>query len=280
MPIPKFYIRRCLSLGLLSLGLSSLIPLASEAVEYPNFTSSNDSPHRSASSAPQRCSHTCVTESFDFNANGTLDQDERVTPVTVIAPMGNTITTGDGTLRLVIYMPEVQADFAELIVDEQILNPDAPDWRTYSYREVYVDEAIPLPDALKSGPRLVTFTIEDLQLKPGKTYNWMLSFRCGENDWASTYSTVEGLVVYNDSEGVLPDTSHLTPSALERTAQDFADRQLWSEALQLTARLRDENPQAWSKLLESQGLGCFSHVPFAGEEATFTLADDPRCFVE
>ncbi|MGB0563505.1 MAG: DUF928 domain-containing protein [Spirulinaceae cyanobacterium] len=271
---------KTIRLHLTGLTLSGVVflPFPSQAVEFPASPAGGFAPHRSAAAAPKRCIHDCITESYDFNDNGQLDQDERVTPVTVIAPEGNVITSGDGTLRLVVYMPELRTTFAEVIVDRRIPVPGTEN--KFRYQEVYFNDAIALPPDLQAGPRLVSLTIDDLQLEPGETYVWSLSFGCGENDWASVYSTVEGLVTVSDENAAFPDGVGLNTSMLVQTAQRYADRQLWSETLHLTAQLRQSRPDVWANLLESQGLGCFKDVPFAGEDTDFTIEDDPRCFVE
>ncbi|MEM8642494.1 MAG: DUF928 domain-containing protein [Cyanobacteria bacterium P01_G01_bin.54] len=262
--------------GLTASGLVSL-PFSGQAIEYPTPQTTESAPHRSAAASPKRCVHTCITESYDFNNNGQLDRDERVTPVTVIAPEGNVTTTSSHTVHLVIYMPELRAESAELFVDQRVPVPGSD--HEFRYQEIYYNDAVALPRELQAGPRLVTLTLTDLPLQPGETYVWSLSFSCGESDWASIYSTVEGLITATEEDGTPPDASGLNQTTLARIAQDYADRQLWSETLQLTAQLRPAHPEEWSELLESQGLGCFKDVPFAGETADFTIDDDPRCFV-
>lgn len=285
MHVPKSFVHRCLSLSLLCLGGISLMPLASLAVEWPGQSESLDAPPRTASGAPKRCPHPCVTFSSDFDGDGQL---ELPTPMTVLSPTNNMSTTHDGVLRLMLYLPRLQGAFGSLYVEEILSSESERPNRGFRYRTVYEADVLPLPEEIAAGPRIVTLEIDDLQLEPGAIYLWSFGFTCGEasegmGDWASPFTTVEGHITYpeTDSGVALPnDMVALNPQDRASLAQDFADRQLWSETLHLTASLRTENPQAWAALLESQGLGCFSQVPFAGENANFTIADDPRCFVE
>lgn len=270
--------QRLFSLSLMTMGLIGAIAPSGHAIERPTINSpSLRTIPRTASGAPRRCPHNCVKTNFDFDGDG---QQERVTPATVLTPQNNVLSTKDGQIQLFVYLPEMDASTAELIVDQHVTDSD----NFMRYREVYFNDAIPLPGDLSDGPRIVAFTFDDLNLEPGEIYEWMLSFRCGENDWASPYSTVSGLIIYEESTSFVaqpPETARSTPNALLQTAQDYLDRGLWSEALQLTAQARTAKPEAWEQLLASQGLECFKNVPLAGDEnVDFAIADDPRCFID
>lgn len=278
--------RRLFSLGLITMGFLGAIASPLQALE-PSTTHINsyDAPPRTASGAPKRCHHPCVQTYIDFNRDGERDGNELVTSMTVLAPISNVTVTGQDMLEIMVYMPQLDGAVAELEIFKIVSDPTTQNQGGRSvYQEVYFNSAMPLPEDLQQGPRIVTITAPDIHLEPGAVYEWSLSFRCGEADWASPYSTVSGLITHEASDSFIAQpsgTATATPDALLRQAQSYLDRGLWSEALQLTAQARVAKPEAWEQLLASQGLECFKNVPFAGDEsANFAIADDPRCFID
>ncbi|NEO82840.1 MAG: DUF928 domain-containing protein [Spirulina sp. SIO3F2] len=230
-------------------------------MDTPDSSPSDGAPSRTASGAPKRSAGACVISRFDRNGDGKLDA---LTPMTVLAPQDNTTTTLDPHPTLFIYLPQTAADTAELVIDELIPRND-PDQR-YSYHEILFQDNLPVPATAATGPRIARYQIEEVRLEPGKVYHWQFSVLC--NGSTPENGTVEGLITCEN--GCTASIGNPDPDVL-----------FWNEEIRTTAQDRKANPDTWHELLESQGLKCFEDVPFADDlNATYTLDNDPQCFVD
>lgn len=252
-----------LFLSALGFSLSAIAPLG--AVETPETTPGSDgSQPRTASGAPKRTIVTgqqCISEFADLNGNG---ESERLTPMTVLAPTNNIISTSTTDPTLFIYIPQTVAEQAELVVDELIPTNDTES--PFKYREVLYEEALPIPTSTTLGPRIVQYQFQDVYLEPGKTYAWNLNLLC---DNAIPHNgSLAGHIICTEDCTIADHASEQQPPS-------------WNEVLHFNAQQRGVNPEDWHTLLESQGLGCFKDVPFADEiNVDYTVEDDPQCFVD
>ncbi|MEM8639552.1 MAG: DUF928 domain-containing protein [Cyanobacteria bacterium P01_G01_bin.54] len=251
-----------LALGTLGFASATLLPLSGQAVDTPSSSPSGGAPSRTASGAPKRTvsTHQCaLTSESDLNRDG---QQDKLTPVTVLSPQGNVTTTLNPQPTLLVYLPQMRGAQAELLVDERLSNDDPN--RSPRYHEVLFVEDLPVPETAAAGPRIAQYQMPAGVLESGKSYAWTLNIFCRNNN-AQYLATVEGLISCE---------AGCAASAL-------GIEQPWNETLLATAQDRATRPEAWQRLLDSQGLGCFKNVPFADEVGvTFTVEDDPQCFVD
>lgn len=266
-----------LTIGCLSFGTTALVPLPSGAVGFPETSPSDGAPSRTASGSPRRTTdalNNCVTVMGDRDGDQVR---EELTPMTVIAPADNVITSSDSQISLTVYIPRTEADVAEVFVYKQSSEPEGAE------KEIYQEQLAVTP-SLRNGSRIVTYTLPDLQLEPGHKYSWTLQLWCdyhSNNFVAPPHAFVSGTIdctVGCDEQAQVPDPQQLTATQLVQTAQDYATQRFWDETLQLVAVLRESQPRQWQELLASQGLGCFAQVPFADDATVdFTIEDDPQC---
>ncbi|MGB0564732.1 MAG: DUF928 domain-containing protein [Spirulinaceae cyanobacterium] len=259
--IRNYLHKSLLALGSLGFASTALLPLPVQAVDTPSSSPSGGAPSRTASGAPKRTIPSCfLASTFDLNHDG---EAEALTPATVLSPEGNVTTTLDPQPTLFVYLPQTSGTQAELTVDERIPTGNAD--KPYDYEEVLFVDELPIPATTATGPRIVQYQIPEGVLEPDKSYIWSLSLLCKGSSISPPIATVEGLI----------------SCEVGCTATALGTEQPWNETLLATAQDRAARPEDWQRLLESQGLGCFRDVPFADEvEATFTLQDDPQCFVD
>lgn len=271
-----------LFLSALGLGMGTIAPLPSNAVSFPSSTPSSGAPPRTSSGAPQR-GRCPIAFHEDLDDDGVL---EPLTRMTAIVPTNNTINLGSSTLTLMVYMPKNEATSAELAIEEvyeeEVQGVDGQIRIRRKYKEVYTNSTLAIPEDVKNGPRIVTYDLSNLNLKPNTTYQWFLYLNC--YDALNALDSVSGVLSCQNNcrvERDVTDPQHLSASELVQQAQDYANQGLWSETVHLTAHLRQFDPTQWTTLLKSQELGCLANVPFAGDQKTeFTVDDDPQCFLD
>lgn len=279
-------------LSILGMGISAIAPLPSQAVSFPGSTPSGGAPPRTASGAPRR-SECKVVEKADLNNDG--DAETWLTPMTAIVPVTDTVQTAHAHPIFFVYMPQNTATSAQIVVEEKvgvvaldtdgkpILNENGNPKVRYERKEVYVNNTLSIPNSVTDdGPRIVAYKLNDLELEPGRTYEWSFALLCGNPEpftdalWGEI-TCIQSCSTDTNISGV----QNLNESELTQAAQDYAARELWIETLSLTAQLRPFDQKQWSELLESQSLGCLANTPFADDSgANFTVQDDPKCFVD
>ncbi|MGB0564733.1 MAG: DUF928 domain-containing protein [Spirulinaceae cyanobacterium] len=263
-----------LTLAAVGFGLGTLAPLPVAAVGFPSSTPSGGAPPRTASGAPRRSEYCAPPLNRDLDNDGVVDE---LTPMTVLAPTSNVISSADDRLTLFVYLPASPANTIEIGLFKQL--------EGNREKQVYYNDTLKVPPAVRQGPRIAAYTLNDISLEPGATYIWSLSLICEDSEtWQfAQIGHMEGMV--SCEAGCIADqTAHLSATTtgqdLLQTAQRYAEQALWDDTVYLTAQLRNTDPAQWQALLESQGLGCFANVPFASDDSDFAIADDPQCFVD
>lgn len=275
MLFSKSFKTSLLLLSALGFGMGAIAPLPSTAVSFPSSTPSSGAPPRTASGAPRRSGYCEPPLPRDLDNDGVVD---KFTPMTAITPTNNIISSLDNNPTFFIYLPQSPANSVEIVVYEQI--EGSPE------KQVYLNDTLTVPSSISNGPRIVAYTLSDFSLKPGRNYKWSISLFCEDYEsWQfAQISHVEGVISCQTGCSALETVSNseqLTTEEIIKTAHSYAEQGFWDDTAYLVAQLRKSNPEQWSELLESQGLACFSDVPFADEsDADFTIEDDPQCFVD
>ncbi|MGB0561007.1 MAG: DUF928 domain-containing protein [Spirulinaceae cyanobacterium] len=269
-----------LVLSTLGFGLGAIAPLPAQAVGFPSSTPSSGAPPRTASGAPRR-PPSCIWahENRDFSA-------KRLTTITVLAPVSNVITSLAPQPSLTFYLPQIHPlednngnlqDTSEIEIE--LIVEEHPEIGSENFDQEFV-ATMPISEASLAGPRLVSYPLQDISLESGKVYRWEINVNCASPTLGSIEGWIDCRQGCNDA-AVIPDPQKLSPEALAKAAQDYADQGFWHEAAQFTRYLRQAEPQQWQTLLESQGLGCFATVPFVEDEMTGSAANvDPGCFID
>lgn len=267
-PLQQPFRAVCCCLSALGLSLSAVIPVV--AVDTPGSSPSGGAPSRTASGAPKRSLNApnhCIQTHADLNNDG---KAEALSPMTVLAPTNNIITTADPNPTLFIYIPQNEAVAAELLIQERL--PSNLPNIDYRYADILY-ERVSIPASSTQGPRIVTYALDAVNLAAGKTYVWGLDLFCQDPDTTNDIPTVAeggavgGIITCTDG-GCTPIATH-------------EPRLSWNETLQATAHARQTHPEQWRQLLSSQGLTCFADVPFAEDtDVTYTVENDPQCFVD
>lgn len=283
--------------ALLSLSLPSFIlPAQANPLDplllslgFPSSTpSGSGAPQRTAGGAPKRGSEACVAKLADLNGDGELDP---LTPLTALMPISNIGTSLNPDPTLTIYMPRNSSSGVEIVVQKRtpLANPTG---RTrYRYEEVYAN-ILPAPESTTTGPRIVNYRLEGVNLEAGAVYEWTLAMLC-ENSIGNE-EVISGLISCSLEDGsplgctagaTIPDPTTLNAGELKQQATAYANQAYWNEALQFSAQLRQFDRSDWVEFLESQELGCLADVPFADEVVDPNSPQaapnwDPQCFVE
>lgn len=276
-----------LTIMTLGFGLGAIAPLPAQAVSFPSSTPSGGAPPRTASGAPRRndAEASCIRSIADLDGD---QSQEGLTRMTVLAPTSRVITSLNQQPTFFVYMPQInlqRGDRPFVTIDIDELVPDESAAGGYRYGDAYTEDLVSIPATVTDGPRIVAYASEEINLEPGKLYQWSISFSCRSDTFAPIESAIDGLI---DCRGggcnrqvELPDSQQLNPEELSQIAQDYANQGFWQETVQVTSQLRQFDRQGWQELLESQGLDCFAEVPFAEEpDANFTIEDDPQCFID
>lgn len=265
-----------LILSALGFGLGSILPAA--AVSFPRSTPSPGAPSRTASGAPKR--NTCKVEnSYDLNGDGVR---EKLTPMTALAPADNTISSAGSILSIFVYIPQNKVENIEIEVSEilDVVNPTTGEVYP-SYKEVYLNGTVSVPERTQDSPRIASFRLDDLGLQKGKKYEWTLSLMCNDASVDAVIGRID--CTQGCSENLrIDDLDKLSStSQILAAAQSYASQGFWNETVYLTAKLRDSAPEQWSELLRSQGLDCLIDIPSSQDSrADFSIENDPQCFVD
>lgn len=292
--------RRWLAIApaLLSISLSSVILPAQATLRDPfllslGFPSSTPSgsgaPQRTAGGAPKRGSEACVTKLADLNGDGEL---ETLTPLTALMPTSNIGTSLNPNPTLSVYMPRNNASAVEIVVQKRTPIGNTAGRTRYRYEEIYVNDTLPIPESTATGPRIVSYSLKDVNLEAGAVYEWTFAMLCDGS--IGNEEVISGLISCSLEDGsplgctagtTIPDPSALNERELEQQATAYVQQAYWNEALQFSAQLRQFDRSDWVEFLESQTLGCLADVPFADDEVNpnSPQADptwDPQCFVD
>lgn len=144
---------------------------------------------------------------------------------------------------LFFYVPEHDADKGEIVlVDEE---GDAIYWSNFE---------------LSDTPGFIKLNLpETVELKVGQDYKWFLAIVCDPKDRSSDYF-IRGDLQRTELSQELRSELERESDTLAR-AKLFAKAGIWYETLELVARVREEEPEAWADLLKSAGLKEFAEEP-------------------
>lgn len=100
---------------------------------------------------------------------------------------------------------------------------------------------------------------ETVELKVGQEYKWFLAIVCDPKDRSADYF-LRGDLQRTELSRELTSELERESDTLAR-AKLFAKAGIWYETLELVARARQEEPEAWADLLKSAGLKDFAEEP-------------------
>ncbi|MDB9315981.1 DUF928 domain-containing protein [Spirulina sp. CS-785/01] len=231
--------------------VTQAIPSYQISVNFPQPSSGGSNVSRTSGGA-SRAGDSCVVEG------------EEVTPLTVLMPQDNIGTTLAPDPSLYVYVPQTKA--TELTAEIVILKEgeETASRFPFNLEEVYVAEALPVPDSLNQGGQIVRYELDGADLEVGETYQWTLAIVCNPDD-RSKDEVVKGQFERLEPANLslVANPSELDPSLLAEKANEYAQNRLWNETLEYTAQLRQYQPNEWENLLQSVDLEHLADIPFA-----------------
>lgn len=170
-------------------------------------------------------------------------------PLTVLSPHSNVVTTVSAQPTLYWYIPRTQAKVADFLVyDEQ-------------GQIVYQT-----PIALKGIPGVVKLRLpRTLALEMGQEYDWKLALRCNSTDEGENVA-VGGTLKRTALTSTQKDQLAAAKQPIKQ-AEVYAKAGIWQETISILAQLRHERPSdrnvnaAWKELLESVDLKDIANAP-------------------
>lgn len=190
-------------------------------------------------------------------ATSCLEEGANIEPLTALIPEDTLVKTADADPTLYVYIPK-KLTSAELSATIVILSPTQPQSLP---EEVYVGKTI-IPNDLSKGGKIVAYYLEGADLEPGKTYTWSFSIHCDPQKY-DLDRFVQGVFQRVENSTPLPaNLDEIGPATLIEKANEYAANAIWNETLNLTARVRNSNPNEWMGLLKSINLPQFESIPF------------------
>jgi hypothetical protein len=172
---------------------------------------------------------------------GCVKGQKKLTALLPTTNLGYTISTHP---TLLIYVPEVKADTAEFILEENQRD-------STSYRRIYSTKL-----SLKQTSGFVSVTLPPniSPLEVDRQYRWSFMVMCDADDFSGN-PTVEGWIQRVEASSTL--RTNLQQSPVTAHAAIYAESGIWFEALSSLAKQRQDSPhdqallQDWRDLLES-----------------------------
>ncbi|NEO25825.1 MAG: DUF928 domain-containing protein [Kamptonema sp. SIO4C4] len=241
------------------IGLNLLLPTAATqaipsyqvSVNFPQPSSEGSNVSRTSGGA-SRTGESC------------LEKGEDVTPLTVLMPQDNIGTTLNPDPTLYVYVPQTKTTglTAEIVVLQE--NTEETSAFPFNLEEVYVAEAIPVPDSLTENGQILRYELEGANLEVGESYEWTFALVCHEDD-RSKDEVVKGRFERLEPThlAMSDEPTELDPALLAQRANEYAANRVWNETLEYTAQLRQYQPNEWETLLQSVDLAHLANVPFA-----------------
>ncbi len=174
------------------------------------------------------------------------------TPLTVLAPSNNVITTVSGNPTLFLYVPQTTAKSAQFVVSDAKGN------------EVYLTSL-----ALTGTPGVVQLSLPStVSLETGQNYRWGFLLTCNLENGSDL---PENAFVLGDLKRTDLTSEQKTKLAQAKEplkqAEVYAEARIWQETLTILAQLRQNRPddsnisKAWEELLDSVGLDAIATAP-------------------
>lgn len=151
-------------------------------------------------------------------------------------------TTSD-TPSFFFYLPEHNGNTGELAIFDREGN------------DIYISEF-----ALGDNPGVIKLSLpETVSLEVGKEYQWQLAIICNPDE-RSGDDYVRGDIQITELSLDLKNQLERESDPIAR-ARLFAQAGIWHDTLELAARARQQEPEAWVDLLASVGLKDFANEP-------------------
>lgn len=179
-----------------------------------------------------------------IHTNNTNDTNNQKLSLTALMPtwdnQGKTVTSNP---NLYVYVPTTITKIGEFVV----INNEG--------EEVYQTNFIP-----PKQPGIVKITIPDsASLEIGKKYDWYFTLICDSED-RSKDIYLSG-VLERSKLGLLLN-KYLQKATPLKKAEVYANNRIWYDTIRNVAAVRTENPDVWTALLQSVGLGDLATEPF------------------
>ncbi len=171
---------------------------------------------------------------------GCVAKGSTITPIAVVAPVNNIVTTVAESPALYVYLPRNTAPALELA----IFGPGGSEY----YRQLEIPA--PISAAMAAGPTLLKIQPENLELEPEQLYEWSFSLLCDPDDPAGYIEGVDSTVRRLAVNASLASALAGATSSLAK-AEAYAAAGIWSETAALALDLRAERPEEWQQLVRS-----------------------------
>ena len=208
------------------------------SVNFPAPPSDQGGPKRTVGGG-SRSDETCLTAG------------ETITPVTVLAPINNQVSTVAADPTFYIYLPQTTAAAIELIISPVADSPNKDAARAHIHHEKVLPSE--LRQSLAEEPTLLKIAVENTGLEVGKSYEWSFSLLCTTTS-VEHAAAIGGRIVRVEAPELPNDLSNVDPSDEEKTlalANAYAEAGIWVETVELVERLKDSQPEEWEGLLRS-----------------------------
>ncbi|MDY6783311.1 MAG: DUF928 domain-containing protein [Cyanobacteriota bacterium] len=189
---------------------------------------------------------------------------QQALPMTVLMPTNNVGTTVEEDPALLLYIPKSRIDGGEVAIVERD-----------SDREVYLKQ-FDLSNKPSDAAGIVKVQLEEANLEPGKTYDWVFSPFCISDNGRVDYLGdvyVEGSFQRTELAPSQDVQIEEATTPLEK-AEIYARYGIWNETLELVEQLRPSNPQEWVNLLRSVELDELAEAPYFGEAQLIAEEDE------
>jgi hypothetical protein len=153
----------------------------------------------------------------------------------------NVVTTASVNPTLYFYIPSTQATLGELVLTDE-------------------DEVYQTLFTLPGQPGIAKLTLQpQTTLVSGKQYKWSLMIICDRQDREQDIS-IQGKLKYQKLDKAIAQS--LEAEDPLKKAEFYANQGYWLDTLENAAKSRSKQPQEWTELLKSVGLGTMSNLPF------------------